>query len=47
MSKGGASIPDEEWERFLRDAEAGTPGAPEEPSARARMVAPASALRRG
>lgn len=39
MTKGGTSIPDEEWERFLRDAEAGTPGAPEEPSARARMVA--------
>ncbi|WNI21954.1 hypothetical protein [Streptomyces sp. ITFR-16] len=39
MTKGGTSIPDEEWERFLQDAEAGTPGAPEEPSARARMVA--------
>ncbi|MFH9397274.1 hypothetical protein [Streptomyces sp. NPDC017556] len=39
MSKGGASIPDEEWERFLREAEAGGRGAPEEPSARARMVA--------
>ena len=39
MGKGGASIPDEEWERFLREAEAGTQGAPEEPSARARMVA--------
>ncbi|WP_274028703.1 hypothetical protein [Streptomyces sp. MMBL 11-1] len=38
MSKGGASIPDEEWERFLREAEAGGHGAPEEPSARARMV---------
>ncbi|NEB36215.1 hypothetical protein [Streptomyces sp. SID14515] len=38
MSKGGASIPDEEWERFLKEAEAGSPGAPEEPSARARMV---------
>ncbi|WUS99764.1 hypothetical protein OHA46_25155 [Streptomyces sp. NBC_00708] len=38
MDKGGSSIPDEEWERFLREAEAGTPGAPEEPSARARMV---------
>ncbi|MEU5437953.1 hypothetical protein AB0G73_31900 [Streptomyces sp. NPDC020719] len=38
MGKGGASIPDEEWERFLREAEAGTSGAPEEPSARARMV---------
>ncbi|MGC4949453.1 hypothetical protein ACLQ2N_25070 [Streptomyces sp. DT224] len=39
MGHGGSSIPDEEWERFLREAEAGTPGAPEEPSARARMVA--------
>ncbi|MEW2484943.1 hypothetical protein [Streptomyces sp. NPDC048411] len=39
MGKDGASIPDEEWERFLREAEAGTQGAPEEPSARARMVA--------
>ncbi|MFJ8074859.1 hypothetical protein ACIQ7Q_13240 [Streptomyces sp. NPDC096176] len=39
MGEGGVSIPDEEWERFLREAEAGTRGAPEEPSARARMVA--------
>ncbi|MGW7252675.1 hypothetical protein [Streptomyces sp. NPDC054834] len=39
MGKGGDSIPDEEWERFLREAEAGTQGAPKEPSARARMVA--------
>ncbi|MFG3141952.1 hypothetical protein ACGFZA_37750 [Streptomyces sp. NPDC048211] len=39
MGKGGTSIPDEEWERFLRDAEAETAGAPEEPSARARTVA--------
>ncbi|WP_393059695.1 hypothetical protein [Streptomyces sp. LN549] len=38
MGKGETSIPDEEWERFLRDAEAGVSGAPEEPSARARMV---------
>ncbi|MGW4233950.1 hypothetical protein ACWEF9_32615 [Streptomyces sp. NPDC004980] len=38
MGKGGESIPDEEWERFLREAEAGSAGAPEEPSARARMV---------
>ncbi|MFF0058380.1 hypothetical protein ACFYRI_28730 [Streptomyces microflavus] len=38
MSQGGTSIPDEEWERFLREAEAGSAGAPEEPSARARMV---------
>ncbi|WP_243869306.1 hypothetical protein [Streptomyces liangshanensis] len=35
---GEGSIPDEEWERFLREAAAGTPGAPKEPSARARMV---------
>lgn len=33
------SISDEEWERFLREAEAGTQSAPAEPSARARMVA--------
>ncbi|MFE0100658.1 hypothetical protein [Streptomyces sp. NPDC059009] len=39
MGKGGASIPDEEWDRFLREAEAGDAGAPKEPSARARMVA--------
>ncbi|MEV0523948.1 hypothetical protein AB0I66_11015 [Streptomyces sp. NPDC050439] len=38
MGKDG-SISDEEWARFLRDAEAGTGSAPEEPSARARMVA--------
>ncbi len=38
VGKGGESIPDEEWERFLREAGAGTKGAPEEPSARARMV---------
>jgi hypothetical protein len=38
MSKDEASISDAEWERFLREAEAGTRGAPEEPSARARMV---------
>lgn len=37
-SKDEASIPDEEWDRFLRDAEAGAGSAPEEPSARARMV---------
>ncbi|MET9484247.1 hypothetical protein [Streptomyces sp. NPDC006638] len=35
---GEGSIPDEEWERFLREAAAGAPGAPREPSARARMV---------
>ncbi|MGW1023574.1 hypothetical protein ACWD4J_07615 [Streptomyces sp. NPDC002577] len=39
MGDGGASISDEEWERFLKEAGAGTRGAPEEPSARARMVA--------
>ncbi|MEU9474476.1 hypothetical protein [Streptomyces sp. NPDC048191] len=40
MGKDGeSSISDEEWERFLREAEAGTRGAPQEPSARARMVA--------
>ncbi len=38
VGQGGAPIPDEEWERFLREAEAGTRDAPEEPSARARMV---------
>ncbi|MER7594366.1 hypothetical protein [Streptomyces hydrogenans] len=32
----GSSVSDEEWERFLRDAEAGTAGAPVEPSARDR-----------
>ncbi|MFD6416666.1 hypothetical protein [Streptomyces sp. NPDC060194] len=36
---GGSSIPDEEWARFLREAEADhRTGAPAEPSARARMV---------
>ncbi|WP_030549306.1 hypothetical protein [Streptomyces albus] len=38
MSEGGTSIPDEEWERFLREARDGTRSAPKEPSARARMV---------
>lgn len=38
VGNGGTSIPDEEWERFLREAEAGAQGAPKEPSARARMV---------
>lgn len=34
-----SSIPDEQWEAFLRDAgEGGGTGAPKEPSARARMV---------
>ncbi|MET9553754.1 hypothetical protein [Streptomyces sp. NPDC006645] len=36
--KDETSIPDEEWERFLRDAESGAGSAPAEPSARARMV---------
>lgn len=35
----GGSISDEEWARFLKDAEAGSQDAPKEPSARARMVA--------
>ncbi|MEU4931379.1 hypothetical protein AB0G54_33550 [Streptomyces yokosukanensis] len=40
MDKGGeSSISDEEWERFVREAGADAPSAPEEPSARARMVA--------
>ncbi|MFH8224402.1 hypothetical protein ACH4C2_35055 [Streptomyces sp. NPDC018057] len=34
----GSSRSDEEWERFLRESVAGAPGAPEEPSARAREV---------
>ncbi|MFD8820922.1 hypothetical protein ACFV1C_00890 [Streptomyces sp. NPDC059605] len=34
----GSSVPDEEWERFLRESVAGVPGAPVEPSARAREV---------
>lgn len=35
----GSSIPDEEWEKFVRDAERGqASAAPKEPSARARMV---------
>ncbi|WEH41129.1 hypothetical protein [Streptomyces sp. AM 2-1-1] len=38
MGKNGASIPDEEWERFLRESGAGSRDAPQEPSARARMV---------
>lgn len=38
VSEDGASIPDEEWERFLRESEAGARDAPQEPSARARMV---------
>ncbi|MFC8714975.1 hypothetical protein ACFUCQ_34480 [Streptomyces sp. NPDC057197] len=34
----GSSRSDEEWERFLRESVAGAPGAPKEPSARAREV---------
>ncbi|MFJ8823148.1 hypothetical protein ACIREE_15325 [Streptomyces sp. NPDC102467] len=34
----GSSVPDEEWERFLRESEEGVRDAPKEPSARARMV---------
>ncbi|WP_093800420.1 hypothetical protein [Streptomyces sp. Wb2n-11] len=37
--QGGSSVSDEEWERFLRESADGVPGAPEEPSARARAVA--------
>ncbi|MYS68066.1 hypothetical protein GTW66_29975 [Streptomyces sp. SID5473] len=37
--RGGSSVPDEEWERFLRESVDGTPDAPREPSARARVVA--------
>ncbi|WP_031477520.1 hypothetical protein [Streptomyces bicolor] len=33
-----SSIPDEEWEKFVRDAERDHAAAPKEPSARARMV---------
>ncbi|MFJ2814797.1 hypothetical protein [Streptomyces sp. NPDC087294] len=39
MGTSEGSISDEEWERFLREAEAGGTGAPEEPSARSRTVA--------
>ncbi|MFE0249653.1 hypothetical protein [Streptomyces sp. NPDC059010] len=34
----GSSISDEEWEKFVQDAERDHPSAPKEPSARARMV---------
>lgn len=37
--RGGSSVPDEEWERFLQESVDGTADAPEEPSARARSVA--------
>lgn len=36
--QGGSSVSDEEWERFLRESADGVPGAPKEPSARARIV---------
>ncbi|QNS03444.1 hypothetical protein [Streptomyces xanthii] len=36
--QGGSSVSDEEWERFLRESEEGVRDAPQEPSARARMV---------
>jgi hypothetical protein len=38
VSKDESSISDEEWKRFLQEAEATLPDAPKEPSARARMV---------
>ncbi|MFI5981247.1 hypothetical protein ACIBEA_10285 [Streptomyces sp. NPDC051555] len=34
----GSGVSDDEWARFVRDAERGTGEAPKEPSARARMV---------
>ncbi|MDI9889415.1 hypothetical protein QMZ92_35185 [Streptomyces sp. HNM0645] len=37
--RSGSSVPDEEWERFLRDSTTGVANAPREPSARARAVA--------
>ncbi len=36
--QGGSSVPDEEWERFLRESAQGAADAPVEPSARAREV---------
>lgn len=36
--QGGSSMPDEEWERFLRESVDGAGDAPVEPSARAREV---------
>ncbi|MEV5918559.1 hypothetical protein AB0N42_12785 [Streptomyces pseudogriseolus] len=36
--QGGSSMPDEEWERFLRESVEGAADAPVEPSARAREV---------
>ncbi|MFJ2786020.1 hypothetical protein ACIQCR_11980 [Streptomyces sp. NPDC093249] len=35
----GSSVPDDEWDRFLKESVAGVRGAPEEPSARAREAA--------
>ncbi|MFD3532648.1 hypothetical protein [Streptomyces sp. NPDC058664] len=37
--KDGSSVPDDVWERFLRDSVEGVADAPKEPSARARVVA--------
>ncbi|MBT2445883.1 hypothetical protein J7F03_02015 [Streptomyces sp. ISL-43] len=37
--EGAPSVSDEEWARFMEQAAAGTGGAPQEPSARARAVA--------
>ncbi|MFE0704562.1 hypothetical protein [Streptomyces sp. NPDC058872] len=36
--RDGESVPDEEWERFLRESMEGSANAPREPSARARSV---------
>ncbi|MFE0421224.1 hypothetical protein [Streptomyces sp. NPDC058953] len=36
--RDGSSVPDDEWDRFLRESVQGTAGAPVEPSARAREV---------
>ncbi|GAA0598178.1 hypothetical protein [Streptomyces crystallinus] len=35
---GGSAVPDDEWERFLRESVDGVADAPKEPSARARVV---------
>ncbi len=37
--RDGSSVPDDAWERFLRESVEGTADAPKEPSARARSVA--------
>ncbi|MFI9584352.1 hypothetical protein ACIHCQ_21495 [Streptomyces sp. NPDC052236] len=36
--RSGSSVPDEEWDQFLRDSVDGVADAPKEPSARARVV---------